>query len=45
MVDTLVMECDDFRLHMIELIDAGIEKQYADIVREWEAEILWGIER
>jgi hypothetical protein len=39
------MDCEDFKYHLVDLIDQGVEERYASLVEEWEAEILWGIQR
>lgn len=40
-----MIECDNFKDHLIEMIEHGVLERYAALVREWEDEILWGIQR
>lgn len=44
-VETVVIECDNFKDHLNEMVRARIETEYAELVQEWEQEILWGRQR
>jgi hypothetical protein len=43
--DTVVVECDEFKEHLQEMISNTVEEHWKALLEEWEAEILWGVQR
>jgi hypothetical protein len=43
--DTVIIECDEFKEHLQEMINNTIEEHWKALLEEWEAEILWGLHR
>jgi hypothetical protein len=41
----LNLDCEDFKYHLVEVLDTEISDRYKALLEEWEQEILWGVQR